>query len=122
MDRYSTNNICNLANDLMRSFSTEIPSCIIWNHAITDNRFAYYDDFQLTRPAFKQIFWVAFDVMSMGGMRDMLSIRTDNAFSVYTLSIITDTMIWYINSTYNNVHNKLQSVSAKHFLKHPYLT
>lgn len=60
--------------------------------------------------------------MSLDGMRDMLSIRTDNAFPVYTLSVITDTMIWYIYYRYTNVHNKLQYVSAKHFLTHPCLT
>ncbi len=32
------------------------------------------------------------------------------------------TMIWYIYNWYNNAHNKLQNVSAKHFLKHPCLT
>jgi len=44
--------------------------------------------------------------MSLDGMRDMLSSRTDNAFPVYTLSVITDTMIWYIYNRYNHVHNK----------------
>ncbi len=44
------NDICNLANDLMRSFSTEMHYLI---SCVTENRFAYYNVFQLTQPGFK---------------------------------------------------------------------